>query len=273
MHLTRTGGRATIPVDGIPQLISRSGAGAALMRQLTFADSWMARLVERVRRVVLRAARVLPPPPWEQLSLCALWLSDGYDALAEAARAEERATRRARDKARQELVLGHLWVVDTFVAKYKGTAPHADLREAGMLALVEAAARFEAGRVKFATYAWNWVRGHVLGEVRKSHVVPVPDQLLRQARREGKSVDCKMVWRVIDQALPPEQAERIEHDEEQGRIDAALEQLPEGQRAIAERLMSSGSVEELANELDLPAKIVKMAAGNVRARLAEVMVP
>ncbi len=75
---------------------------------------------------------------------------------------------------RAALVEAHAWIVAQFVAKYEGRGNGADLSEAGMLGLCEAAARFRPGKgVQFGTYAWNWVKGAVLEEIRTAHVVPI----------------------------------------------------------------------------------------------------
>jgi RNA polymerase sigma factor (sigma-70 family) len=80
---------------------------------------------------------------------------------------------RMQTKERAALVNAHAWIVAQFVARYEGRGNGADLSEAGMLGLCEAAARFRPGKVQFATYAWNWVKGAVLEEIRLAHVVPI----------------------------------------------------------------------------------------------------
>lgn len=89
-----------------------------------------------------------------------------------------------------ELVTRHLWIVEHFCARYRRQAPEsADLRAAGTHGLCEAAAKFKPkkGRV-FSTYAWNWVKGYTLSEVRRCHVVPVPEHTARRALKEGKPI-------------------------------------------------------------------------------------
>lgn len=94
-----------------------------------------------------------------------------------------------------ELVSTHMWIVERFQARYQQSAPHADLRAAGALGLCEAAQKFQPARGhKFSTYAWNWVKGYVLGELRKSHVVPVPEWTVRKASKEGETVRGVVVY-------------------------------------------------------------------------------
>lgn len=75
---------------------------------------------------------------------------------------------------RAALVEQHAWIVAQFVAYYSSRGNGADLAEAGLLGLCEAAQKFKLGRgVKFATYAWLYVKGCMLEELRLAHVVPV----------------------------------------------------------------------------------------------------
>jgi RNA polymerase sigma factor (sigma-70 family) len=89
------------------------------------------------------------------------------------------------------LVEAHLWIVDHFVSRYQKQAPHADLHAAGAHGLVEAATRFQPQQgKKFTTYAWLWVKGYILQEVRRSHLVVVPEHDVRRANAAGKPIRC-----------------------------------------------------------------------------------
>ena len=102
------------------------------------------------------------------------------------------------------LVEPHLWIVDHFVTRYQPQAPHADLHAAGVLGLVEAADRFNPrGGRKFPTYAWLWVKGQVLREVRRSHLVTVPEHDVRRANAAGTPVRTR-VWRSVPELNPTE---------------------------------------------------------------------
>lgn len=82
--------------------------------------------------------------------------------------------RRAPALDRAALVRSHTWIVAQFVARYSHRSRGVDLESAGLLGLCEAADRYkpESG-VKFATYAWNWVKGGILEELRLAHLVPM----------------------------------------------------------------------------------------------------
>lgn len=94
------------------------------------------------------------------------------------------------------LVEKHLWIVDRFAATYAKKAPNADLKAAGALGLCEAARRFKPRKgATFSTYAWNWVKGHVLSELRRAHVVPVPEHTARAASKRGEPIHGVVVFR------------------------------------------------------------------------------
>ena len=64
---------------------------------------------------------------------------------------------------RDRLVAGHSWLVAAEVARYRTwRLERADLRQAGLLGLLVAAARFDPARaVPFAAYARSWVRKEI----------------------------------------------------------------------------------------------------------------
>lgn len=89
----------------------------------------------------------------------------------------------------RSLVEKHLGIVENFAARYRWQASGADLRAAGALGLCEAAERFRPRKgAAFSTYAWNWVKGHVLSEMRRAHVVPVPEHTARKAAKRGAAI-------------------------------------------------------------------------------------
>ncbi len=75
---------------------------------------------------------------------------------------------------RKALVRSHTWIVAQFVARYSHRSRGVDLEAAGLLGLCEAADRYDPLKgVKFATYAWNYVKGRMLEELRLTHLVPM----------------------------------------------------------------------------------------------------
>ena len=226
-----------------------------LMEQLALNHLWLvAGLIacrpQRSRRKPTKAE----VRRWEQLALAAVWLTADFAASLDL---------RARRKAAQKLVLENMWIVDSFVAKYRGTGKQADLREAGIMGLVEAANRFDPkAKNKFATYAWNWVRGHMFSEVRKSHVVPIPDALMRQARESGAQVECVMVNRTVDEPVEAEQGESHEAQE-------ALSSLRPQERIIIKRMLAGENVVEVSLKTGISQKRIWEILGEARERLAD----
>ncbi len=155
----------------------------------------------------------------------------------------------------QALVEKHLWIVDRFAATYQKSAPHADLRAAGALGLCEAARRFRPRKgAAFSTYAWNWVKGHVLSELRRAHVVPVPEHLARAATKRGEPVKGVVVFRpdgvVRETGLAPELTD--EQDDAADRamrrraLHYAVEALPREQKHVVNRTLAGRTVEQIA---------------------------
>jgi RNA polymerase sigma factor (sigma-70 family) len=126
-----------------------------------------------------------------------------------------------------------MWIVEKFEAQYRAAAPGADLRAAGVLGLVEAAARFEPTRgLRFSTYAWTWVKGAVLAELRRSHVVPVAEWTARKDKRQGRPPRVMVVYGALDEDAP--ESASFEPAEQEG--DADREMRLRGVRDASERL-------------------------------------
>lgn len=148
------------------------------------------------------------------------------------------------------LVEKHLWIVDRFAAKYQRDAPHADLKSAGALALCEAAQRFKPRKgAAFSTYAWNWVKGHMLKELRRSHVVAVPDHTVRAAARLGETITG--VVRFMGPSDDPPVDASQEHGADQSMrrraVHEAIERLEDRQhRHVINRTLAGRTVEQIA---------------------------
>lgn len=91
---------------------------------------------------------------------------------------------------RDDLIMDHLWLVRHVLGKMAAHLPRAvdveNLESAGMLGLVEAAAKFEAERgIKFATFAYTRVRGAILDELRRN--CPLPQQMMERVSKVRKA--------------------------------------------------------------------------------------
>lgn len=178
------------------------------------------------------------------------------------------------------LVEKHLWIVDRFAATYQKSAPHADLKAAGALGLCEAACRFKPRKgAAFSTYAWNWVKGHVLSELRRAHVVPVPEHLARAATKRGEPVKGVVVFRpdgvVRETGAPPEPGVGI-GDEQEGAADRAMrrralhyavEELPREQRHVVNRTLAGRSTQQIAFGLGIAVEHVEELLAQAREEL------
>lgn len=176
----------------------------------------------------------------------------------------------------EALVEKHLWIVERFTATYCKQAPHADLRAAGALGLCEAARRFKPRKgAAFSTYAWNWVKGHVLSELRRAHVVPVPEHMARAASKRGEPVHGVVVFRP--DGLVRETGVAVEdHDAQEGAADRgmrlramheAVEALPREQRHVVNRTLAGRSVEQIAFGLGIAEEHVEELLEQARGEL------
>jgi len=183
---------------------------------------------------------------------------------------------RMQTAERAALVESHAWIVAQFVARYQTRGNAADLAEAGLLGLCEAARRYKpAKRVQFATYAWTWVKGAVLEELRTSHVVPVskraalgktlePVRLPRfeiVAPTENRSQNANgggnngTYRRLVAQGLTVEpECEEVADLARRRRIARArVARLPTpDHRRVAFRALQGRSVEQIAEALEMP---------------------
>lgn len=153
---------------------------------------------------------------------------------ARASSAVERAQpTRMHGLPQSALVHEYMWIVEKFAAQYRAVARGADLRAAGALGLVEAAARFEPKRgLRFSTYAWTWVKGAVLAELRRSHVVPVAEWTARKDKRQGRPPRVMVVFGALDEDAP--ESASFEPAEQEGDADHSMRLR--GVRAAAEAL-------------------------------------
>lgn len=92
----------------------------------------------------------------------------------------------AQRSQRDELILNHLPLVRHVLGRLSAQFPPGvdleNLESAGVLGLVEAAAKFDAEKnVQFKTYAYIRIRGAILDELRRN--CPLPQQMLQTVAR------------------------------------------------------------------------------------------
>lgn len=155
-----------------------------------------------------------------------------------------------------EMVANHLWIVDKFAHAHRALGPLDDLLAAGSLGLVVAADRFEPTKgAQFGTYAWNWVKGHVLAEVRKSHVVAVPEHTARAANKRGEPVRGVVVFTEPDETASSEELEQERAADRSMRLRAlhvAIEALEsDDHRHVINRTLAGRSVEQIAKGMGI----------------------
>lgn len=181
------------------------------------------------------------------------------------------------------LVEKHLWIVDRFAATYAKAAPHADLKAAGALGLVEAAQRFRPRKgAAFSTYAWNWVKGHVLSELRRAHVVPVPEHTARAAHKRGASI--RGVVKFLSAGgymdlpeLEPESCgaaltERsVDGSMRRRAIHEAVERLRPVHRHVVNRTLAGRTAEQIAKGMQLPVSRVDALIDEAREELSQLL--
>jgi RNA polymerase sigma factor (sigma-70 family) len=175
------------------------------------------------------------------------------------------------------LVEKHLWIVDRFAAAYaKKAPPHADLKAAGALGLVEAAQRFRPRKgATFSTYAWNWVKGHVLSELRRAHVVPVPEHTARAANKRGEPVRGVVVYRPdgVGRELGPqpdvpgEQESAADKAMRRRAIHLAIGELEPAHRHVINRTLAGRTTAQIAKGMGLTEAAVEQLLEQARGEL------
>lgn len=152
---------------------------------------------------------------------------------------------------RAALIQSHTWIVDQFAARYRRLAQRVDIDSAGLLGLCEAANFFDPSKgVKFATYAWNWVKGRILEEVRLSHLVPISKRAALGKTRQP--------------AAPPPIIERIPPEQLQGRTHRGYPQ----HHSVFCASRGLVTVEDPAERIDRPRELRK-----ARARISRLSSP
>jgi RNA polymerase sigma factor for flagellar operon FliA len=99
-------------------------------------------------------------------------------------------SRTAEQTARDELIVGHLWLVRHIIGKVAARLPSGvdvdNLESAGVLGLVEAAQRFDASRgVDFKSFAALRIRGAIIDESRRN--CPLPQEVMRRVSLVSKA--------------------------------------------------------------------------------------
>lgn len=180
------------------------------------------------------------------------------------------ASIRMNSAERAALVKAHAWIVAQFVAKYEARSNGADLSEAGFLGLCEAAARYTPGRVRFGTYAWNWVKGAVLEEIRTAHIVPISKRAA--LGKTQAPVDTPRISHLPSESGPSNDSRRVSTTMFRLGlvVDARGEELADAPRRkrlalqkitalssaelrrVAFRALKGRTVEQIAQALEMP---------------------
>lgn len=166
------------------------------------------------------------------------------------------------------LVEKHLWIVDHFLGAYGHQAPCADLEAAGHLGLVEAANRFQPRKgAAFSTYAWNWVKGHMLSEARRAHVVPVPEHTARALKKAGEPLRGVVAYKVPEPGVGEDQEPAADSSMRLRALHQAVEDLPREQRHVINRTLAGRTVEQIAFGLGIDEAYVEELLAQARETL------
>ena len=110
-------------------------------------------------------------------------------------------SRTAEQTSRDELIIGHIWLVRHLTGKVTARLPLGvdveNLESAGMLGLVEAARRFDASRgVDFKSFAALRIRGAIYDEARRN--CPLPQEIMQRVMLVAKAQDKSPTATSID---------------------------------------------------------------------------
>ena len=172
-----------------------------------------------------------------------------------------------------DLIQRHQWIVEHFCARYRRIARQADLHAAGWHGLCEAAAKFEPERGRaFSTYAWNWVKGYVLSELRRSHVVPVPEHTARKAHAAGEPVRGVVIYGVPELPTEDEQERQSERAMRLRAVRQCVRELEDkAMRQVVWLLLEGDSIEQIARALDMTQTRVAELLESAERELKELM--
>ncbi|QJW94396.1 sigma-70 family RNA polymerase sigma factor [Frigoriglobus tundricola] len=114
--------------------------------------------------------------------------------------------RNAEQQRRDDLILGHLPLVKHVIGRLLGDLPGSvdaeNLESAGVLGLVEAAAKYDPARsVQFKTFAYLRIRGAIVDELRRNS--PLPQHVLgrvAQIRRAYRTLPHPVTVEALVQA-------------------------------------------------------------------------
>jgi RNA polymerase sigma factor (sigma-70 family) len=178
----------------------------------------------------------------------------------------------------RSLVEKHLGIVEKFAAQYRWQKPAggADLRAAGALGLCEAAERFRPRKgAAFSTYAWNWVKGAVLSELRRAHVVPVPEHTARKAAKSGSPIRGVVKFARNDAAFDqvdddaPDSESAADLSMRRRALHEAIAELDNRvHRLVIKRTLAGRTVEQIAKGMGVAEARVEELLDEARAELA-----
>jgi RNA polymerase sigma factor for flagellar operon FliA len=117
---------------------------------------------------------------------------DRDGAVDGAPEVEQDAGQRAAQAGRDQLILGHLWLVRHVIGRLFPFFPPGldveNLESAGTLGLVQATRKYDPRRgVKFKTYAYIRIRGAILDELRRN--CPLPQHIMEQVAQVRRAYE------------------------------------------------------------------------------------
>ena len=171
--------------------------------------------------------------------------------------------------AREELILSNQPLVLFIAKKYHIPGlPLKDLVQEGNIGLMKAAESFDPSKGKFGTYAFWWVRAHILKAIEKNRLVHMPSW--RQgANRHGKEDAplCQIVELEESTTVPSEEDDGLfkvaSENETKQAVQRMLRELaPRERRIICLRfgIENGGAdhrIEEIGRSVGLPPERVR----------------
>nr|MDD6336462.1 sigma-70 family RNA polymerase sigma factor [bacterium] len=156
-------------------------------------------------------------------------------------------------RERDQLICNHLALCTAMAARHRVSGVEwEDLLQAARCGLIEAAARYQADKGSFATYAVPWIQGELRALLRARHAVHMPRQAVHAAGQLGRAqAGGKTVREVArEMNLSPEECAALEGATHAAcNIDEiAIPRQEEGFERLEDRMLARQMLDRLSQE-------------------------
>jgi len=174
---------------------------------------------------------------------------------------------------RNALIIQHMRIVRGIAATVRQMFPNVpfdDLLSCGYVGLCQAAGRYDPSRGPFAPYAYQRIRGEIIDAHKRNRekqhdpLEALQDDMVRGFENRAVHEGC-----AIDRSPMPDALAIVR--EQLALAEAAIELLPEDERAVLRRARTGARRRDIAAEYGRPVHWVSARLASGRTRVAAVM--